>query len=104
MIVVTVASRKITETARPMKLAHRSPGRGEDMMLDSRLGVDCELRASCEVFAGRRSQVAAALRHGCLDDLVVLLDLLHDVETLRDAAEDSVHAIEVLRVLLAEHH
>jgi hypothetical protein len=31
MIVVTAARRKITETARPMKPALMSPGRGEDM-------------------------------------------------------------------------
>src|SRR3569833_3022570 len=35
---------------------------------------------------------------------VVLRDLLHDVDALGDLAEDRVHAVQVARVVLAEHH
>src|ERR1017187_2881919 len=35
---------------------------------------------------------------------VVLLDLLHDVEPVRDLAEHGMHAVQMLGVLLAQYH
>src|SRR5688572_29928071 len=87
-----------------MKPALMSPGRGEDISVELRFLVrlrtaDC---GSTTPQSAIRDQVA--VRNARLENLVVLLDLLHDVEPFRDAAEDGVNAIKVLRALLAEHH